>query len=117
MAKACFEGFSYADHTSSIEATGLSLVEPSARPADIFTGAACAGRETAIDVTVVSTEAGHPGAGDDHLKAAFQRKTERYAQIVEEWGDTGPRLLPMVWGGTKEGCTRRWPERWSTAPP
>ena len=98
VTKACFERYSYADPTSSIETTGLSLREPTARPADIFTGAACAGRETAIDVTVVSTEAGDPDAGDDHLNAAFRRKAQRYAEIIEEWGDTGPRFLPMVWG-------------------
>ena len=82
VTKACFERFSYADPTYSIETTGLSVLEPSARSADIFTGAACAGRETAIDVTAVSTEVGDPDAGDDHLKGAFQRRTQSYAQII-----------------------------------
>ena len=62
------------------------------------TGAACAGRETAVDVTVVSTEARDPEAEDDHLNAAFVRKAKRYREITEEWGETGPRFLPMVWG-------------------
>ena len=52
----------------------------------------------AVDVTVVSTEARDPEAEDDHLKAAFVRKTKWYAEIAEEWEDTGPRFLPMVWG-------------------
>ena len=50
------------------------MVEPDARPADIFTGAACAGRETAIDVTVVSTEARYPEAEVTTLKPHLPEK-------------------------------------------
>eukprot|EP00973_Karenia_brevis_P092852 12414399-Karenia_brevis.AAC.1 len=84
-----------ADPSSQVEVQGLSAVEPSARPGDIFTRAATPNRDAAVDVTICSQEAAY--AGGDCVRSAFNRKAERYAHVIVEWESTGMQFLPMVW--------------------
>ena len=78
-----------------LEQRGLVEAEPGARPGDIFTRAAVPNRDAAVDVTIVSPEAG--GAGQDCVATAYAHKFARYQAAVDEWGPSGIRLQPLVW--------------------
>jgi len=83
------------DSSAVLEQRGLVESESYMRPGDIFTTAAVANRDAAVNVTIVSPAAA--GAGEDCVATAFRGKCQRYRIAVEEWGRTGIRLQPLVW--------------------
>ena len=70
------------------------------RPADIYTNAALPGRDAALDITIVSSEAAH--AGQDCLQTAFRGKFRKYRNILPDLNRQGIAFKPMVW--TTEGA-------------
>ena len=95
VARVLFDRFVEVDRACSLEVRGLSESEPGARPADLLTQAAVPNREAALDVTIVSPEAG--GAGADCVASAQDRKFDRYAQITREWDPAERVFQPLVW--------------------
>ena len=95
VVRTVFDRVAAVDSGATLEARGLVEGEPGARPADIFTSAAVPNRDAALDVTVVSQEAGH--SNGDCVATAHAAKFERYREAVEEWGPQGIILQPLVW--------------------
>jgi len=95
VVRAMFDRCSQVDTSAVLEQRGLVEAEPGARPGDIFTTAAVPNRDAAVDVTIVSQEAA--AAGQDCVATAHSKKFSRYRTAVQEWGETGIRLQPMVW--------------------
>ena len=60
----CMDYFSKADPAAQVEVAGLSETMPTARPGDIYTTAAVPNKDAALDVTIVSQEAGHAAAAE-----------------------------------------------------
>ena len=95
IVRTIFDRMTAVDGGATLEARGLVEGEPGARPADIFTTAAVPNRDAAIDVTIVSQEAGHTNG--DCVATAHAGKFARYRAAVDEWGPQGIVLQPMVW--------------------
>ena len=83
------------DPSTEVEMRGLVEHAPRDRPGDIFTGAAVPNREAAVDVSIVSPHAAH--AGSDCVATAHRGKFTKYRLAVEEWGEQGTYLQPMIW--------------------
>lgn len=94
-ARVLFDRMVEVDKGCSLEAQGLSTVEPGARPADLLTTAAVPNREAALDVTIVSQEASH--AGRDCVAAAQQAKFDRYRATINTWDPAVRVFQPLVW--------------------
>eukprot|EP00973_Karenia_brevis_P006167 840150-Karenia_brevis.AAC.1 len=95
MVRSCQQFIAQADAHAEMEVRGLSVVEPTSRPGDIFTTAAVPNRDAAIDVTIAAPEAAD--AGMDCVARAFARKVDRYRDVVVEWRGTNRTFQPMVW--------------------
>ena len=95
VVRAMFDRFAVVDTSATLEQRDLVEAEPGARPGDIFTTAALPNRDAAVDVTIVSQEAG--SAGPDCVLTAHRGKFRRYHAAVNEWGHDGIALQPLVW--------------------
>ena len=95
VVRSCMDYVREADPQAQTEVLGLSVVRPEMRLADIYTNAAVPNRDAAIDVTVVSPEAGY--AGMDCVQNAFRRKLEKHVDVLEEWRGSNMTFQPMVW--------------------
>ena len=93
--RACMSYVLQADPAAQTEVQGLSEAQPDARPADFFTNAAVPNRDAAVDISIVSPEAGHAGA--DCVQTAFQKKRKKYKESIAEWEGTNITFQPMIW--------------------
>ena len=91
--RACVTGFAVGDPSTTTETPGLTRT--AMRPADILTTSALPGRSAALDVTIVSPEAG--SAGTDALSSAYRAKLRKYEEVIPEMRREGVDFQPMVW--------------------
>eukprot|EP00973_Karenia_brevis_P041622 5759931-Karenia_brevis.AAC.1 len=80
VARAYADGLALADSNVQLEVRGLS--ETDLRPADIYTNAAVPGFRAALDVTVMSADAGH--AGLDACTTGHKNNFRKYSHILGE---------------------------------
>ena len=78
VARAFAEGLELADSSVKLEMRGLTETE--LRPADIYTEAAVPGHHAALDVTIISADAGH--AGLDACAAGFRGKYRKLGKAT-----------------------------------
>ena len=91
--RALCDGLRLADAAVTTEPKGLA--SNMARPADILTTAAVPGRRAALDVCVSSPNAA--AAGGDAAQSAFDRKMDKYKDILPELKEAGVVFRPMIW--------------------
>jgi hypothetical protein len=101
----CLDYIAKADPGATVEPAGLSESMPQARPGDIYTSGAVPNREAALDITVVSQEAGH--AGHDCVDTAYKAKLSKYEEVRKEWEGTNLVFQPMVFSHRGECMTTR----------
>ena len=85
---------SLADGSACAEPRGLIASRPALRPADVLTTAAF-GRGAALDVSIVSPDAG--GAGADPCVSSVRMKKDKYAAVLEELLEAGFDYRPVTW--------------------
>ena len=85
--------FRCSDAGTEVEVSNL-IPGSKRRPGDIVTTAAMPTYRGALDVTVVSPEAGH--AGEDPLESAYIRKFKSYAEEIPEMKAGGTDFRPLV---------------------
>eukprot|EP00973_Karenia_brevis_P056367 7839180-Karenia_brevis.AAC.1 len=95
VCRALAEGLRLADSGVVMEARGITST--SQRPADIYSNAAVPNCSAALDVNVVSQDA--IGLGQDHCRAAYRRKVEKYRRsgVLQELAQQSISFRPMVW--------------------
>ena len=84
-----------ADPRAEAETAGLIPSFPLLRPADILTSAALPGRLAALDIGVVSPDAG--GAGRDCCDFMYKEKMQDYQRHLAELQEADIIYRPLIW--------------------
>ena len=82
------------DPSTDTEIPGLIPNAPSLRPADIFTSAAIAGRRTALDIGIMSSDVA--GVGNDACEAMWKKKMDYYGPHLPALEQQDIRSRPLT---------------------